>query len=246
MCNSLLIEKDLEVLKTNNGIYCFLKHENTLSIVETSFIGIKKRPDGSIGKVVYFNRINVSKEKRGLGIGNELLKSLLSECNNSNIAIMLEINPYGDLTYEQLKDWYIKNGFIDFQGIFWYIPKLDVEVSVNKMSKQNELVQYFIVNTDLGMSAGKIAAQVGHASMLIALRDQYQENFQVWKEIAMKKIVLSASEERMREIIESNPTVIKIIDKGYTEIAPGSLTVLGLPVMTRRQAYKWVHGLQTL
>lgn len=114
------------------------------------------------------------------------------------------------------------------------------------MSKQNELVQYFIVNTDLEMSTGKVAAQVGHAAMLFALRDQYEENFQVWREIAMKKIVLGASEEKMREIIESNPTVIKIIDKGFTEIVPNSLTVVGLPVMTRRQAYKWVHGLKTL
>ena len=115
-----------------------------------------------------------------------------------------------------------------------------------QMSKQKELAQYFIVNTDLGMGAGKIAAQVGHAAMLIALRDQYEENFQVWKEIAMKKIVLGASEERMREIIESNPTVIRIIDKGFTEIDPNSLTVIGFPVMTRREAYKWVHGLATL
>lgn len=114
------------------------------------------------------------------------------------------------------------------------------------MSKQKELVQYFIVNTDLGMSAGKIAAQVGHAAMLIALRDQYQENFQVWREIAMKKIVLGCNEERMCKIIDENPTVIRIIDKGFTEIAPNSLTVVGFPIMTRREAYKWVHGLQTL
>lgn len=114
------------------------------------------------------------------------------------------------------------------------------------MSKQKELVQYFLVNTDLGMSTGKIAAQVGHASMLIALRDQHQENFQVWREIAMKKIVLGATEERMRKIIEENPTVVRIIDKGFTEIAPDSLTVIGFPIITRREAYKWVHGLRTL
>lgn len=116
----------------------------------------------------------------------------------------------------------------------------------DNMSKQKELVQYFLVNTDLIMSAGKIAAQVAHASMLIALRDQYEENFQVWKDIAMKKIILGASEERMRSIIEENPTVVRVIDKGFTEIAPNSLTVVGFPVMTRKDAYKWVHGLKTL
>jgi peptidyl-tRNA hydrolase len=40
---------------------------------------------------------------------------------------------------------------------------------------ENELVQYYIVNKDLinnyNMSVGKIAAQVGHAARLIALRD---------------------------------------------------------------------------
>lgn len=114
------------------------------------------------------------------------------------------------------------------------------------MSKQRELVQYYLVNTDLGMSTGKIGAQIAHASMIIALRDQYQENFQVWREIDMKKIVLAATEDRMREIIDENPTVVKIIDKGFTEIEPNSLTVIGFPVMTRREAYKWVHGLHTL
>lgn len=122
MCNSLLIENDLEVIKTDNGILCFLTIDNTLSVVESSFIDIKERPNGSIGKVLYFNRINVSKYKSGLGLGSKLLNSLLIECNNDNIAILLEINPYGSLTYEQLKEWYIRYGFKEYQGMLWYIP----------------------------------------------------------------------------------------------------------------------------
>ena len=39
------------------------------------------------------------------------------------------------------------------------------------MNKQNDPVMYFVVNQDLGMKAGKVAAQVGHAADVPGLRD---------------------------------------------------------------------------
>jgi PTH2 family peptidyl-tRNA hydrolase len=107
-----------------------------------------------------------------------------------------------------------------------------------------ELVQYYVVNKDLPMSSGKIAAQVAHASMIIALRDQNNTEFLVWKHTCMKKIILGGTEKELLALKELG--FLPIIDKGYTEIPPDSLTVIGLPVMTRREAKQYVKGLRTL
>lgn len=113
---------------------------------------------------------------------------------------------------------------------------------------ENELIQYFIVNKDLindyGMSTGKIAAQVSHACMLIALRDQNDENFQQWMNSVMKKIILKGFEKDLVKLIEQG--FLPIYDKGLTEIPENSLTCVGLPVMTRKDAKKYIKRFQLL
>jgi len=109
------------------------------------------------------------------------------------------------------------------------------------MSKQDELVQYYIVNADLGMSIGKTAAQVAHASMLLALRDNQQENFYDWFYSIMRKVILAGTEQDMDRYIAMSSWqygVIPIIDKGLTEIPENSLTVIVFPILTRREAQR--------
>lgn len=108
----------------------------------------------------------------------------------------------------------------------------------------NELIQYYIVNKDLEMSKGKIASQVAHASMVIALRDQNDEKFKQWKNSIMKKIILMAHEKDLLKLKDKVEGSILIVDKGFTEIEPNSNTVLGLPVMTRLEAEPYVKRLQ--
>jgi len=43
----------------------------------------------------------------------------------------------------------------------------------------NELVEYFIVNSELNMSAGKVGAQIGHVATIIAVDYCDQDIF--WK-----------------------------------------------------------------
>lgn len=109
---------------------------------------------------------------------------------------------------------------------------------------EDELVQYYVVNKDLPMSTGKIAGQVAHASMLIALKQQDDPKFQQWMNSIMKKIILKGSEKDLVRLKELGFT--SIIDKGLTEIPPDSLTVVGLPVMTRGEAQQYIKRLQLL
>jgi PTH2 family peptidyl-tRNA hydrolase len=109
------------------------------------------------------------------------------------------------------------------------------------MSKQDELVQYYIVNADLGMSIGKTAAQVAHASMLLALRDCKKEQFNEWYYNIMRKVILAGTEKDMNEYIDMSDWmngVIPIVDKGLTEIPVNSLTVIVFPILSRREAQR--------
>ena len=108
----------------------------------------------------------------------------------------------------------------------------------------DELIQYFVVNKDLPMSTGKIAGQVGHATTIITLRDQDEDKFKQWKEIARKKVVLGGTEKDLIKLKELG--FVAIVDNGLTEIPPNSLTVVGLPIMTRSEAKQYIGRLRLL
>ena len=101
-----------------------------------------------------------------------------------------------------------------------------------------ELTMYLFVNSDLKMKAGKIAAQVGHAAQEITeqlvkmryenngmLPDPYVRYFK-WSKMGAKKIVLKATQEQLIEMTKMREAVA-ITDSGRTQVAPGSLTVVG-------------------
>ncbi|WP_228803869.1 aminoacyl-tRNA hydrolase [Nocardia higoensis] len=102
------------------------------------------------------------------------------------------------------------------------------------------------VNSSLGMSLGKAAAQVGHASMLLAGAMDV-ERAREWAGRGFGCSVREADPDRWRELsarlvgssrpgpARSRPgagTAIAVRDAGFTEIAPGSLTVIGVPADT--------------
>lgn len=110
----------------------------------------------------------------------------------------------------------------------------------------SELVQYILVNQDLTMSTGKIAAQVGHSCTVLTQRiltSDYRENFYEWYK-QQKKIVLKAPQTLLEELEKRG--YIAIRDKGYTEIEPNSLTVVTLGITTRDEAAPIVGQLPLL
>lgn len=103
--------------------------------------------------------------------------------------------------------------------------------------------QVFIVNSDLGMSKGKIAGQIAHATVyymeeiLLYVEGQSPENkelfekFLIWREEGnglMKKIVLKATEGEMKKILcelaVREIETFAVYDAGLTQVAPGSFT----------------------
>ncbi len=117
------------------------------------------------------------------------------------------------------------------------------------MKNPDELIQYYIVNKDLNMSVSKIATQVAHVVTIISLNESKFPSFRYtrweeWYNQGQKKIILKASEKKLKELIMIGFYHIK--DFGLTEILGGSLTCVGSGVMTRVEAEPYIKRLQLL
>ncbi|MFB5759065.1 aminoacyl-tRNA hydrolase [Paenibacillus medicaginis] len=109
----------------------------------------------------------------------------------------------------------------------------------------DEIVQYYVVNKELEMSAGKVAAQVAHVADKITYLQKGAEKYEEWHSKDHPKIILVAKEKELRKLIALG--WVHVIDNGRTEIPSGSLTVVGCkpdyksvlqPVVKRYQLYR--------
>lgn len=66
--------------------------------------------EGMDGFIV--NRVNTPHDHRGKGYARELMRECLADADAEGVTLYLWINPYGDMTYEQLSAWYIRCGFV--------------------------------------------------------------------------------------------------------------------------------------
>jgi PTH2 family peptidyl-tRNA hydrolase len=85
------------------------------------------------------------------------------------------------------------------------------------------------VRTDLGMTAGKTAAQVAHAAVTAALSAAGTPELPAWLEDGQGKVVVRVgSIEALREKVEAaqacNLRATVIADAGRTELEPGTET----------------------
>ncbi|MHA2789716.1 peptidyl-tRNA hydrolase [Corynebacterium sp. S7] len=83
------------------------------------------------------------------------------------------------------------------------------------------------VDASLQMTAGKAAAQVGHASMLFAAALPTEEAV-AWSQQGFPLNVVEISGEEFREFIAHDSAVL-VRDAGFTEVAPDSITVAARP-----------------
>ncbi len=95
--------------------------------------------------------------------------------------------------------------------------------------------QVIAVRTDLGMSRGKIAVQVAHGAVSAAERTRvtHQDVWRAWLREGQKKVAVKVSSEeellelRRLAVIHRIPHAL-IRDAGLTELAPGTMTVIGI------------------
>jgi PTH2 family peptidyl-tRNA hydrolase len=85
------------------------------------------------------------------------------------------------------------------------------------------------------MSKGKIAAQAGHAAVSAAeeARKHYKEWFKAWIDEGQCKVVVKVRSEKELLDLEKQAKEMRlpcalIVDRGLTEIPPGTITCLGI------------------
>ena len=108
--------------------------------------------------------------------------------------------------------------------------------------------QVIVVRKDLDMSPGKTAAQVAHAS-LSACKNADKKVREAWEKEGAKKVVLQVKGERelleLKEKTKKLPTAL-IKDAGMTELAPGTLTCIGIGPAKEEEIDKITGSLKLL
>lgn len=92
--------------------------------------------------------------------------------------------------------------------------------------------QAILIRKDLKMSKGKMSAQAAHAST-DALLKSHKDDIQKWKDQGMKKVILGvdSKEEILKLKIHAQDAglvAVIIADAGRTELAPGTVTAVGI------------------
>jgi len=117
----------------------------------------------------------------------------------------------------------------------------------------DEYKMVIVVRTDLGMSKGKTAAQASHAAVncAFAAKKKDPEALERWMSNAYPKIVLKVEGEEELFEVKMAADALGIVnsvvtDAGRTEIAPGSVTCIGLGPAPASKMDKVTGGLSML
>lgn len=114
-------------------------------------------------------------------------------------------------------------------------------------NQPDPIAMYIVVREDLNMSAGKVAAQVGHAvEALINIKfDKLsQDDFNAYDLYATsygrRKIVLKADNNEWAKLKELTCRKSVVVDAGLTEVPAGSETVIALWPMRKSAAQQTI------
>lgn len=109
------------------------------------------------------------------------------------------------------------------------IAKLQIkgtEIEPGEVRPLDSEAPLIALDTSLQMSAGKAAAQAGHASMLLAAARETSW-VQQWAQADFPLNVRELPREEFAELA-ARPETVAVRDAGFTEVAPGSTTAIAI------------------
>ncbi|WWC72179.1 peptidyl-tRNA hydrolase [Kwoniella pini CBS 10737] len=112
---------------------------------------------------------------------------------------------------------------------------LSSNLNLTKFNNKEEMKLILIINDELKMTKGKIAAQAGHATLACALtlKEANPKLFRAWQNQGQPKIALRCANTEELEILAAQARSLNLCartirDAGRTQVAPGSKTVVGI------------------
>ncbi|WVW86339.1 peptidyl-tRNA hydrolase [Kwoniella bestiolae CBS 10118] len=112
---------------------------------------------------------------------------------------------------------------------------LSSDLTSTKFSSSEEMKLVLVVNDELKMTKGKIAAQAGHATLACAmtLKEANPRLFRAWQNQGQPKIALRCANTEELEILAAQARSLNLCartirDAGRTQVAPGSKTIVGI------------------
>jgi PTH2 family peptidyl-tRNA hydrolase len=113
--------------------------------------------------------------------------------------------------------------------------------------------QVIVFRSDLKLSKGKLAAQAGHAAVSAAekARKHHKKWWEAWLDEGQCKIVVKVKDEKkLRELekqaMELGLPYTLIVDRGLTEVPPGTITCLGIGPAPSEKVDRITGGLPLL
>lgn len=136
----------------------------------------------------------------------------------------------------------------------------DYNFSKNSNEQEDDPVVMYLVVHEIGMSTGKLAAQVGHAVGMLYIKYMMRngslltnEELQIWKEWQdgkFRKVTLTANDSKWNklknQLSDLSINHAMVIDAGLTEIPSGSETVIGIWPMRKSNRFPLLRKLQVL
>lgn len=125
-------------------------------------------------------------------------------------------------------------------------------------NEEDPVVMYLVVH-EIGMSTGKLAAQVGHAVGMLYIKymmhtgllsDEKLKIWEEWQSGHFRKVTLTANDSKWKklkdQLSQSGIEYGLVIDAGFTEIPRGSETVIGVWPMRKSNRPPILRKLQVL
>ena len=120
-------------------------------------------------------------------------------------------------------------------GLRSFIHRLTAPKPLRSLSLDEKLKMVFVVNHELKMGKGKIAAQVAHAAVkaTLACGERDPALLDAWFKTGQKKICVKGDSAKHLEQLSTDAKrngllANKIHDAGHTQIPAGSFTVLAI------------------
>jgi len=118
------------------------------------------------------------------------------------------------------------------EGDTGHCPKCDTDIA--DLPRGTPVKQAIVVRTDLEMGKGKIAAQVGHACVMGAMRvrEARPEWFEAWRPSQAKVVLRAGGLEEIegirRAAAEAGAPWDMVSDAGLTQLEPGTVTCIAV------------------